>query len=90
METAETLTNEFRTRAVCVALSVSRSSLLRRRHGPVFDSLESARVRHVPRQLSDQERAGVLSTLHSTRFVDMSVPQVHAQLLGEKIYLCSV
>ena len=47
-------------------------------------------VRTSPRALSDPERDAVLGTLHSERFVDVAPPQVHAALLDEGSYLCSV
>jgi putative transposase len=42
-----------------------------------------------PRALGDDERALVLEQLHSPRFADLAVPQVHATLLDEGTYLCS-
>jgi putative transposase len=74
-------------RTVCEALGVSRSTLARRRRGPVAPLEREAR--HVPRQLSQQERCIVLALLYSDRFADLAVPQVFAQLLDEGRYLCS-
>ncbi|GAC1549728.1 MAG: IS3 family transposase [Candidatus Velthaea sp.] len=45
---------------------------------------------NVARRLSDDERAAVLAVLHEPRFVDQAPPQIHAHLLDEGRYLCSV
>lgn len=42
------------------------------------------------RALSAEEQQSVIDTLHSEQFRDMAVPQVHANLLDQGIYLCSV
>jgi hypothetical protein len=41
-------------------------------------------------RLSPAERAAVVATLDSARFVDQPPLQVYAQLLDEDTYLCSV
>jgi len=41
-------------------------------------------------KLTDAERQAVLAVLHSDRFVDQPPQQIHATLLSEGIYLCSV
>jgi putative transposase len=81
------LTKSASERTVCFALSVSRSTLRRRRNGPVAP--RERELRHVPRQLSPGERDVVLAVLNSDRFADLAVPQVVAQLLDEGTYLCS-
>ncbi len=75
------------TRTVCLALSVSRSTLVRRRCGA--STPQTRKARHVPRQLSEEERSAILALLYSDRFADLAVPQVFAQLLDEGRYLCS-
>ncbi len=46
---------------------------------------------HRPRNaLSTAERSTILETLDSKRFADLAAPQVHAQLLDDGVYLCSV
>lgn len=40
--------------------------------------------------LCDQERQAVLDAIHQQRFVDRSVPYIHATLLDEGTYLCSM
>jgi putative transposase len=42
------------------------------------------------RRISQVEREVILKVLHSERFVDLAVPQIHAQLLDEGQYLCSI
>ena len=46
--------------------------------------------RRNPRKLKVEEEKRVLSSLTSERFMDRSVPEVHATLLDEGAYLCSV
>ncbi len=41
------------------------------------------------RKLKQEERQRVIEYLHEPRFADLAVPQVHAQLLEESIYVCS-
>ncbi len=43
-----------------------------------------------PRRLPDDERKVVLDVLHEPRFVDLAPAEVHAALLDEARYLCSV
>jgi len=87
MKAAEELALHTNVSAACKSLVVPRASLYRRRRR------ESPRsVRHPkpsPRKLSATERAKVLETLHSTRFVDKSPGEIHATLLDEGTYLCS-
>ena len=69
----------------CRALGLSRATYYRRQ------KKKPERVRRVsPRKLSADEEREVLSYLTSERFVDSSVPEVHATLLDEGLYLCSV
>jgi putative transposase len=76
-------------RTLCAAVSVSRSTLRRRRHG--VPERSAAAVRRAPRRtLSEPERARVLAVLHSQRFADRAPAAVHAMLLDEGIYWCSV
>jgi len=87
IETAAQLSESLPERTVCFALGASRSTLRRLLRGPCI--AQTRRARHVPRQLSDDERATILALLHSDRFADLAVPQVVAQLLDEGRYLCS-
>ena len=43
-----------------------------------------------PLALADEERKGILDTLHEERFVDQAPREVYSALLDEGIYLCSV
>jgi putative transposase len=43
-----------------------------------------------PRALSEAEEQVVLDVLHSERFVDMAPAEIHAILLDEGVYFCSV
>jgi putative transposase len=71
-------------------LGVSRSSLLRRLAGPITALSAQRGRRSMPRRIPDAERQAILDVLHSERFLDLAVPQIHAQLLDEGQYLCSV
>jgi putative transposase len=62
--------------------------LLRRRRGPL--AAPERKPREIARRLSEQEQAHALGLLHTERFVDLAVPQVHAQLLDEGLYVCSM
>jgi len=76
-------------RTLCSALGTSRSTLLRRLKGPIFASTPE-HLHRPSNALSASERSTVLETLDSERFADLAPPQVHAQLLDEGVYLCSV
>ena len=76
----------FGVAATCRALGISRASYYRsRRPAP-----PTARARTVPRKLPADGRQTVLDVLHSPRFVDVAPAEVHATLLDEDEYLCSV
>ncbi len=76
-------------RTTCSALGTSRSTLVRRRKGLL--AAGAHRQQHRPSNaLSAAERSTILETLDSERFADLSPPQVHAQLLDDGVYLCSV
>src|ERR1019366_3162804 len=76
------------TAAACRALSVSRSSVYRRRSPrPVMARFRLGRGSH--RALSVSERTTVLDALHSDCFVNDSPAQIYATLLDEGTYLAS-
>jgi len=79
---------EYPTRLVCIALGVSRATLLRRRPRAVADA-EVPAPRVAVRRLTEDERAETLALLHSDRFADRSPGQVVAVLLDEGRYICS-
>jgi putative transposase len=73
-------------KAACQALGASRATHYRRsrpKQGP-------RRRPSSPRALSETERAQVLETLNSERFADQAPAEVHAELLDEGRYQCSV
>lgn len=71
----------------CAAFGIARASYYRQR-APVQGP---KRRRPSPaRRMPDAERAVVLNTLHEPRFIDLAPAEVHAMLLAEKRYLCSV
>ncbi len=78
-------------RAACAAVGRSRAGHYRRhRVSPAPPRPPRRPAAAQPRALSAAEREQVLVTLHSPRFVDLSPPEIHAVLLDEGIYLCSV
>jgi putative transposase len=89
MTVALKLVLEARARTVCEALGVSRSSLRLRLAGPALTGTPRIVERSNRRRIPDAERQTILEFLHSERFVDLAVPQIHAQLLDEGRYLCS-
>ena len=73
--------------ATCKAFGVARATYFRKR-APVH---EPRPERPSPaRKLGAAERQAVLDVLHEPRFVDLAPAQVHATLLTEGRYLCSV
>ena len=89
MNATETLAPEVGTAAACRAMGVSRASLYRRRN-PSRDASCVRPTRGQPRALDEAERRRVLDLLHSPRFVDRAPAAVHAALLDEGQYLCSI
>lgn len=71
--------------AACDALGVPRSSFYREQEPDFIGPIR----RCSPRKLSPDERAQVLDTLHSERFVDSAPEEIVATLLDEGIYQCS-
>lgn len=79
--------------ALSAALGVPRSSAYRWRRPPVavvpFEGAAIVRTPS-PRALSPDAQAQVLAYLRDPRFVDRAPAQVHATLLDEGTYVCSV
>jgi putative transposase len=73
--------------ATCEVVGLSRSTYYRQRFGPKYGP---RRRPVVPRKLPPEERQQVLDVLHEERFVDQAPAQVHAQLLDEGEYHCSL
>jgi putative transposase len=80
--------------SACDALGVARASFYRRRPlfgPPLAESIPLPVVRSLPpRALSSGEREGVLAVLNSERFQDCAPAAIHATLLDDGQYLCSV
>ncbi len=77
----------------CTAVGLSRATFYRHtRVAQVSSPPTPARPERAPqpRALAADERATVLQVLHSERFVDHSPAEIHATLLEEKTYHCSV
>jgi putative transposase len=73
--------------ATCEAFGVARATYFRKRapvYGPRPKRPEPAR------KLAPSERQAILDVLHEPRFVDLAPAEIHAALLGENCYLCSV
>ena len=73
-------------RPLCAALGEPRSSWYRFRK----PKLAIPASRRSPRSLTEAEKRHVLDTLDSERFQDMAPGEIHATLLDEGVYLCSV
>ncbi len=89
IDAALEISDELPVRTICSALGTSRSTLVRRRRGSIVPSAPGQRHRPC-NALSEAERRAILETLDSKRFADLAPAQVHAQLLDEGMYLCSV
>jgi putative transposase len=80
-------------RGACTALGLPRATWYRAQARLVFKTPGARDGKHPSvvsaRALSSAERTLVLEQLNSPRFVDLSVPQVHATLLDEGQYHCS-
>ena len=89
MEAAEALVANVGLQPACSALGVSRATLYRQRTRRVETPLEG-RSHPPPLSLDGEERQAVVDQLHATRFMDASPHTIHATLLDEGQYLCSV
>lgn len=87
MKLVEELAELVGTRAACAALAIPRATIYRQRARSHDRPVR--RPRRSPRAIPEVERQAVLDTLNSAAFADVSVPQVHAQLLDQGQYLCS-
>ena len=88
MSAVAELAPEVGTTAACDALAVPRATYYRRVAPP--EPAAEAAPRTSPRALSNTERQAVLDMLHTERFLDASPREIHATLLEEGTYLCSV
>jgi putative transposase len=88
MNTVEQMSEVVAVRQACSALNVPRSSYYRWKF-PQPTEQEVDRQRP-PLALSSEEETAVLADLHSERFMDLAPAEVHATLLEEGIYRCSL
>lgn len=90
MRTAATLGEQVGMARACEGLGVARATLYRQRARAAAPA-EAPPVRPAPPlKLTDQERDRALDILHSERFLDASPHTIHAILLEEGHYPCSV
>ena len=94
MDAALQLSSTVGIESACDVLGVSRASFYRRRPlfgPPLAESIPIPLARPTPpRALSSGEREGVLAVLNSERFQDCAPAAIHATLLDDGQYLCSV
>ena len=86
MSTVARLAPAIGTAKACASLGIARATHYRQRHPKIPKPIR----RTSPLQLADEERANVLDTLMSPRFVDYPPAQVYAIMLDEGRYLCSI
>ncbi len=90
MDAAEKLAPDIGLAAACRAMGVSRATLYRHRNPSQRNESGDRTKPRQPRALGGEERQAVLDLLHSARFVDKPPAAVHAALLDEGQYHCSV
>ena len=94
MDAVAQLSSTVGVESACDALGVPRASFYRRRPRlgpPREESIPAPVIRPISdRALSAGEREGVLAVLNSERFQDCAPAAVHATLLDDGQYLCSV
>jgi len=74
----------------CLALGLPRATYYRRLRPKPVDADGDMPSRPQPRALPPEERQQVLAVLNEPRFMDLAPPQVHATLLDEGRWLCSL
>lgn len=90
-ETIIELTPLVGVRAACLAVGRPRATHYRHhRKSPASPRAPRQEPARQPRALTPDEETQVLEVLHSERFVDMAPAEIHAVLLDEGTYLCSV
>lgn len=89
-ETITDLTALVGVKAACAAVGRPRATHYRWHRKSPAPVRPARQHRRQPRALSREEEEKVLSVLHSERFVDLAPGEVHAILLDEGTYLCSV
>jgi len=87
MTTVEQMAEVVAVRGACAALNVAPSSYYRWKCPPPAEKVDRRRP---PLVLSADEEKAVLADLHSKRFMNLAPAEVHATLLEEGIYRCSL
>jgi len=90
MAAAETLGNEVGVARACQTLGAARATLYRQRARAAAPIVKAPARPAPPLKLTPEERDNALTILHSERFVDASPHTIHATLLDEGQYPCSV
>lgn len=90
-ETIQELAPLVGVRAACMAVGRPRATHYRHhRKTPAPARPPRPEPRRQPRALTTGEESAVFDVLHTERFVDMAPAEIHAVLLDEGTYLCSV
>lgn len=84
---AELTGADIPTREAAILAGMPRATATRKPRTPLADA---ATVPVPANKLDPDERARILGTLNSARFVDLAPIQIYAQLLDEGTYLCSI
>ncbi len=91
MTAVEEMASTAGKRQACEALGVARATFYRQRAVAEEGSRAPTRPRRSsPRALDPEERQAVVEVLHAERFVNKAPREVYAELLDERIFLCSV
>lgn len=88
MKAVDELANHTDIKLACACLGLPRATYYRYRDAA--NKPTEAKKTSSPLSLSKGEREQVLSILHDDRFVDKAPQEIHAILLDEDRYLCSV
>jgi putative transposase len=90
MEAVEKLAPSVGLKRACEALGINRATFYRRQGRQGATSREPSARPQPPLKLSAPQRQTVVELMHSQRFVDASPHTIHATLLDEGRYYCSV
>ncbi len=90
MDAAERLGATVSVKRACDSLGVCRTTLYRHRARAAQPTGEAPSRPPPPLKLEPEERQAVLDLLHSERFVDTSPHTIHATVLDQGHYPCSV
>ena len=90
MNAARELSGSVGVRAACLAMGIDRTTYYRKQTAKVLAQSVILSRPKPSLTLTDQERYDVLEALASQRFMDKAPAEIHAILLDEGVYLCSV